>query len=224
MDLMCFSAPASFAASAVLVAIGAALTCRVKSRRYLPLALIPVFFGIQQFAEGIVWRNFPLESTTSLAPFAKDTFLFFAYLFWPLWIPASLWAAEKSVLRKQILALCFGIGLTLVSFLAPLIPQVEAVSYRFSIQYLFTANSLNDANFPMLGQFETLGLLFYGIATLLPLFISAIKRAWVLGFCSAIAGIAVYLIDHLLFVSLWCFFSALISLSLIFILPNKKGN
>ena len=54
---MCMSAGVSFAASVFLVAGGAAITRTAWSRnlRYLPLALMPVFAGLQQFMEGNVW-------------------------------------------------------------------------------------------------------------------------------------------------------------------------
>jgi hypothetical protein len=53
---MCMSAGVSFAASVFLVSGGAAIS-NIASRRnlrYLPLALMPLFAGFQQFAEGSV--------------------------------------------------------------------------------------------------------------------------------------------------------------------------
>jgi hypothetical protein len=54
---MCFSAEASFAAGAALLPAGAYCTSVAARKRppYLPLAVIPVVFSFQQFAEGLVW-------------------------------------------------------------------------------------------------------------------------------------------------------------------------
>lgn len=53
---MCLSAAVSFTASFFLWASGAPITGTAWRRnlRYLPLALMPLFAGIQQFSEGFV--------------------------------------------------------------------------------------------------------------------------------------------------------------------------
>ena len=54
---MCLSAEVSFAASIFLVAGGTFATWKATqtNMRYLPVALMPLFAGIQQFMEGNVW-------------------------------------------------------------------------------------------------------------------------------------------------------------------------
>ena len=54
---MCFSAEASFAVAAVLLPAGVYGTSIVATKRpaYLPLAITPIIFSFQQFAEGLVW-------------------------------------------------------------------------------------------------------------------------------------------------------------------------
>jgi hypothetical protein len=49
---MCFSATASFIAGTTLSIIGIATIRNVERRSELPLALIPLLFGIQQLIEG----------------------------------------------------------------------------------------------------------------------------------------------------------------------------
>ena len=53
---MCFSASASFTASAVLMPLGLYshhLASHQERPDYKPLALVPFFFGVQQFVEGL---------------------------------------------------------------------------------------------------------------------------------------------------------------------------
>ncbi|MDR4516643.1 MAG: hypothetical protein MRK00_04560 [Nitrosomonas sp.] len=54
---MCFSATASFAVSAGLISAGMYCVYKVRlvDRIYWPFALYPLFFGIQQAAEGWLW-------------------------------------------------------------------------------------------------------------------------------------------------------------------------
>ena len=51
---MCFSAPASFTAAAVLLGLGTVTMRRARSRRELPYAAIPLLFGVQQLLEGML--------------------------------------------------------------------------------------------------------------------------------------------------------------------------
>lgn len=96
---MCFSANVSFTASIVLAIIGTCLLKKTKKQIFVPLALIPWFFAIQQASEGFVWLALPEES------FARNIFLFFAYFVWPIWVPFSVWFAEENRKRKQILGI-----------------------------------------------------------------------------------------------------------------------
>src|SRR5437868_7049340 len=102
---MCFSAPASFISSAVIATIGTAIIYRLPNKRFWAVALIPFFFAAQQFIEGFVWLSLPHTGV------AKNLYLFFAYSFWPVWIPFSLWVAETRVKEKQLLMLFMGIGI-----------------------------------------------------------------------------------------------------------------
>jgi hypothetical protein len=54
---MCLSAEVSFAASVFLVGGGAFAVWKATqiNLRYLPVALMPLFAGLQQFMEGNVW-------------------------------------------------------------------------------------------------------------------------------------------------------------------------
>ncbi|MCX6990799.1 MAG: hypothetical protein NTX49_07055 [Chlamydiae bacterium] len=204
---MCFSAPVSFTASVILGAVGIALLARVRELRLVPLALIPLFFALQQAAEGFVWLSVPEVSTS------KNIYLFFAYVFWPIWIPFSLYFAEKSPVRKQLLALCLGMGLVLGSALMLGISQVVAIEHNHTIHYQM--NDTYDA-------YDMVSLVFFTLAGLLPFFISSLTKMWGVGLLITLAGIATFTLDRFCFFSLWCFWAAIFSVSLFFVLPQKK--
>ena len=92
---MCFSAEASFGAAALLVPSGAyCLRSAVrKMPRWLPLAAVPLVFGIQQCSEGLVWVGLGRDDA-ALTREASLVYLFFALTFWPCWAIATSWAGS----------------------------------------------------------------------------------------------------------------------------------
>ncbi|HEY9826724.1 MAG TPA: hypothetical protein V6D19_14865 [Stenomitos sp.] len=105
---MCFSAPVSFAASALLVPTGlySLYTAYRRNPGYISLACIPIAFGIQQVCEGLVWIGIKegFIAQTNLAAFG---FLAFAYWFWLFWSPWAVAQAEHQSIVQQI---CWGMG------------------------------------------------------------------------------------------------------------------
>lgn len=99
---MCMSAPVSFAASVFLVAGGIAISATAWRRnlRYLPLALMPLFAGFQQFTEGNVWLGM-----TGGDPFTVQWgamgFMFFTWFMWPVWIPFCVYVLEPDESRRK---------------------------------------------------------------------------------------------------------------------------
>ena len=119
---MCFSAEASFGMSAVLLPAGAycVQSAPVKNRTLLCLAVIPVIFGIQQLAEGLVWLGLAHEDA-ELTHRASVVFLAFAFAIWPFWIPLCGFLLEPRGIRKWLLGSFAVIGLLggLTLFLEP---------------------------------------------------------------------------------------------------------
>ena len=54
---MCFSATASFTAGTALTAVGGLTVRKSRGKAELPLALVPLLFGIQQLTEGVLWLS-----------------------------------------------------------------------------------------------------------------------------------------------------------------------
>ena len=62
----------------------------------------------------------------------------------------------------------------------------------------------------------------YGLVTIVPCFISGIKRMWLLGFCFTVSLVfsALFYQAHLL--SVWCFFAAILSIIIYLIIDNHQ--
>ena len=99
---MCLSATVSFTASALLTTGGAAIIVKAarSNWRYLPIGLMPLFAGIQQFSEGFVWVGMNTGDNATMTLGAMG-FIFFTWFMWPFWIPFSVWVLEPSDSRRR---------------------------------------------------------------------------------------------------------------------------
>ncbi len=100
---MCFSATASFAAGAVLTPAGVyCITAALRKRPgSLPLAVVPLAFGIQQISEGFVWEGLEHGDAALVRP-ASLVFLFVALAFWPFWFSFSSALMDPRPLARRL--------------------------------------------------------------------------------------------------------------------------
>ncbi len=107
---MCFSAEVSFAAAAILLPAGVAAILRAyrTDRRYVPIAALPLLFGVQQALEGAVWTS---NGNPGLVERFSLAYMFFSWLAWPVWTPFSVYFLEPARRRPLfvILAILGGI-------------------------------------------------------------------------------------------------------------------
>ncbi len=200
---MCFSAPASFIAGTVLTATGVVTIKKVKKKREIPLALIPLFFGVQQLIEGVVWLSFNW-AMPFLNSIATYSFAVFAYAFWPIYVPITILLVETVLWRKKVIIICAVLGTSVGFYLLSLIILFPVSSHIInnSIQYLCYSFHLPFS----------LQAVFYITATCVSTLFSSHKMIRLLGIATIIfLGIAYYFYA-ITFASVWCFFAALLSL------------
>ncbi len=116
---MCFSESFSFAASSLLLAGGGYASYRAwhTNKKYLPVAVMPVFAGLQQISEGFVWSGMTAGDPQVILVSAL-VFIFFTWFMWPFWIPLAVYVLEPPESRRKHLFLAFSLiglvfGLTL---------------------------------------------------------------------------------------------------------------
>lgn len=198
---MCFSATASFTASAALAIAGIATLKQARNRSQLFLASIPLLFAIQQFSEGVLWLTLPDQINTPIGQAALYTFLFFAVLFWPIWIPLSGFAAEKIQWRKYVLG-----ALTLAGI-------VWSVYYFLYATKMSVSAQIANGHIQYVSDFPSNKWYYAGII-LASCFVSSFPRIWIFGVLVAISLVVSYVYFEPAFGSVWCFFAALLSLIL----------
>ena len=111
---MCFSADASLGAAIVLLPVGGfcAAAALSKDRAYLPLAVIPLLFGVQQLCEAVVWLGLE-RAEPDLIRAGSGWSLLFALAVWPTWVPLAAAAIELPGARRWAFIGLVGVGLAL---------------------------------------------------------------------------------------------------------------
>lgn len=203
---MCFSANASLGAGLALTVIGVLSIKKVQRPSLLLFASIPFIFGVQQLAEGALWLTLPHPEYVNTQRLATYVFLFFAQIVWPLWVPTAILLAEKKETRKNIQKVLAALGLLMSFYLAYclLAFHVEAKIVGKHITYF--------QDYPVL--LKPYIMLLYLVVTITPTFFSHVKHMWMLGVCILISYIITMLFYEHYVLSVWCFFSSIISLSI----------
>jgi len=211
---MCFSPEASFAGGAIISAIGAITIRKVHKPSQILFACIPFFFGLQQFAEGFLWLTLPLSQYQGFQKVFTYIFLTMAQVIWPLFIPLSVLLMEEVERKKKIIRILLLVGgilslyYTICLFTFNVNPQI--VGYH--IKYY------ND--FP--DSLANVAFLFYLIATITPLFISSVKRIHLMGILMSLSCLVTAIFFTQYLTSVWCFFAALISAVIYWILSDLQ--
>jgi heme A synthase len=217
---VCFSAQASFIAAISLSALGIFLLKKARTRQAHLLALIPLLFGIQQGLEGIVWVTLNNQDEISyLHKMSMYGYLFFATIFWPLYISITLYYFERNKTRAKFLLLCILLGLVIAcaNSIGYLAKGAYAVIIDHHIHY-----DLFDSQNSFLDSFNCLGRIIYLVAAVGALFISSIPDIWIFGVLALIGFIVAQVAYAMAFGSVWCFFAAVASFIIYYIIDKQN--
>ena len=219
---MCFSATASFTSAALLVPISiyASKIAWSKDSRYLPLALIPLVFGIQQGFEGIFWLLLN-DNQANLLRLVALGFLFFSHGFWLVW--PSLTAlildhrhwAKKLFLTTTLIGLLFGLTLYVPFLLYPnwLSVTISHGSIDYQTQIIY------DRFFSY-----HITRLIYALIALGPLCLSEPTHLRIFGGLIALSVLFTHWFFDYAFVSVWCFLAAALSVYVTYILYSLPAS
>ncbi len=208
---MCFSPQASFIASAILGGIGLISYRKLPQQKtafwpQLGLVLVPICFAIQQFCEGMVWLSFLYQYPVLIKNIFAYAFVFFAFIFWPAYVPNCVYFLETSPVRRQWLQVlrCLGLGVALLLLGRLIYFGLEVQVSNCHIMY--TSTSLMQ---PSIEAIMT--MIAYLLATVGALISSSRLPMAQLGCLIGIAYGLTYWFYVQFLISVWCFFSALIS-------------
>ena len=238
---MCFSAQASFTAGALLSMAGLFSVAQVLLRTpksmnpqqrasLTAFAAVPLIFGLHQVSEGFVW----LDTTNLLA---IRIFAYTAWTFWPLYIslstavlefyrPTSLpvesvkwcaWPRKYFSPETRKRQLCVNVVLAVVCYLIftyclwavePLTVNTDygRMEYKTCQKYVEAVPEWNNK----LGRFA------YTYAVVASLFLSSVNYSMILATITGLSAAMSYYLWEAQFESTWCYFAALISSFIVF--------
>ena len=211
---MCFSATASFTSATILIPVGA-YCLRAASRKKpneIPTALVPFFFGIQQLSEGFVWHGIE-HNDNYLIKNGSLVFLFFALSFWPFWFFFTSSINDPRSKARMIFAVCAFLSIGWFWFMyRPLIENAEV-----DLQVKVINHSLHYSFAPIdnLSTFvKNLLRMLYFLCVAVPLILGPGSLGRGYGIVFAAMTIFAAVVFNYAFISVWCFFAAIITIYL----------
>ena len=211
---MCFSPEASFAGGIIILSIGVITITKVHKRSQIVFASIPLFFGIQQIVEGLLWLTLLHPDHNQIQKAATYTFMVMAEVLWPMIIPLTVLFMEENPKRKKVLwtLLFVGMALSLYYSYCLVCYSVTPRINGFHIKYY--------NNFPK--SLAMVAFTLYVIVTITPLFISSIKRTHIMGTIMFLSCLVTGIFYTQYLTSVWCFFAAMMSCVIFWILRDAR--
>jgi len=215
---MCFSATASFTASAILLPMGIYSLTKAKplQQPYWLFALFPLMFGIQQAFEGWLWLVLDAGGGGDIRTPAWG-FLFFSHLFWLLWVPLSCYVIETQLWKRKLFLLVTAAGilgglyLYVPAFMQAGWLHVEVAdgSILYSVRLMFEE------------RVSWLALrMTYAFIVLIPLLLSTQRLVRYFGVLILVSALIADQIYNEVFISVWCYFAAVLSIYILYMLVS----
>lgn len=213
---MCFSTEASFIAAGTLSIVGVIGMKKADPRSNLAFASIPLLFAIQQLFEGIEWLAFHGNVDESWLTPAKYAFLFFAQVLWPAWVPYSVFKAEKDPVRIKLLIpfLFAGVGLAAYHLYClgtySVSAEVSEHHILYKLDYLQYGKAITNP--------------IYFATCIIPPFLASNRRMQLVGLANLISVAASFLLFREYLLSIWCYFGAMISASVLWAVYPRRDS
>jgi peptidoglycan/LPS O-acetylase OafA/YrhL len=199
---MCFSANASLTAGTLLIGVGVMTTRMASTPGERAYASIPLLFALQQLTEGVIWLSFGW-GRPSVTAAATQLYSFFSHVLWPVYIPIAAWLLEPDTRRRQLLAAVCAAGVAVGAYLLysmfvyPIVATPVGGHIDYASPHFYIAASMG----------------LYLLATSVSLMLSSQRWVRLFGALALASAIAAYAFYAHWFISVWCFFAALLSVT-----------
>ncbi len=210
---MCFSATANFVGSGALAAIGVVTLTKVKHRRELLFAALPMLFGIHQFIEGFVWLGLDGILSPTVTHNMGAAYMLYAQGLLPFLLPLSvlLFEPDAKSRRRMQPFLVLGAATALYILWALTAYPLELSVKENSIVYINQATN------------NTAVAVLYVIATCGSLFFSKVRAMIIFGAANLAILLVVMEVKRYAFTSLWCAYAAIASLIILVYFWRSSG-
>jgi hypothetical protein len=210
---MCFSAAANFVGSGVLGTVGVVTLTRVKHRRELLFASLPLLFAVHQFIEGFVWLGLDGMLSPKVTHNMGAAFMLYAQGLLPFLLPLSvlLFEADAKSRKRMQPFLVVGALTTLYILWALTAYPTQVFVKGNSIVYINPAtNNITVA-------------IVYIIATCGSLLFSKVKDMVIFGIANMAILLTVMAVKRYAFTSLWCAYAAVASVIILAYFWKSSG-
>ncbi len=211
---MCFSAAANFVGSTALAAVGVVTLTKVKHRRELPFATLPILFAVHQFIEGFVWLGLDGILSPVVAHNMGAAFMLYAQGLLPFLLPLSvlLFEPDGKSRRRMLPFVVLGGGTTLYILWALTAYPLQVYVKGNSIVYINQATN------------NTAIAVLYVIATCGSLFFSKVRAMVMFGAANLAILLLVLAFKSYAFTSLWCAYAAIASVIILAYFWRSSGD
>ena len=199
---MCFSATASFTAGALLAGVGAVTLRSARRQAEIPYASIPLLFGVQQVIEGALWLTVTNDQA-HLNTMLTHVYSVFSHILWPIFIPLAVLLLENVPWRRKVIGAIAAGGAFVAAYFTyffmtdPTVSKVEGGHITYVSPHFF------------IGPVLTL----YILGTCASSLLSSHREVRWFGMATTGSLIAAYAFYAYWFISVWCFFAAAISIT-----------
>ena len=197
---MCFSATASFSAGTLLLGVGALTLKAARRPCEWPFAAVPLLFAIQQLIEGVIWLTFSTDASM-LNKVMTHLYSFFSHVLWPVYLPVAVLMIEPPGGHRRTLAALVLAGSAVGAYLLyvlvafPVVSRPTGQHVEYDSPHFFAAEVMT----------------VYLVSTTLSPLLSTLRGVKVFGALALLSFGAAYYFYATWFISVWCFFAALLS-------------
>lgn len=194
-----------------MIAVGAVTLSKVREKRALAFAAIPLLFGIQQMIEGVLWLSFQYDAA-QLKTTMTYLFTMFSHVLWPIYVPFAVGLLETESWRCRAMWIFRFIGVVVAVHLLLLI-MLKPLTAVAEQHIIYVSPRLYE--WPM--------MLLYIIATCLVSLFSSHPLVRLFGGLALLLFCIAYWFYTAAFFSVWCFFAAILSLIVYFHFNRVKS-
>lgn len=198
---MCFSATASFTAGTLLLGVGALTMRKARQPRERPFAAIPLLFAVQQLTEGLLWLGFGWDTPT-LNAVLTQLYSLFSHVLWPVYVPLAAWLLEPPGPRRRALRMVWAGGIAVGAYLL----------YNMFANPIVARPVGNHIDYDSPHFYVAVVITLYLTATTASMLLSSHRVMKLFGVLALAGALAAYLFYARWFISVWCFFAAVLSL------------
>jgi hypothetical protein len=201
-NAMCFAPEADAVAGAIIVAVGVDALRHVRSPKQIPIAALPLLFGLHQLIEAFVWWGLRGQVPESAQRVATWIWLLFAFVALPVLLPIAIDLVERSKIRRGVITAFAGIGLAVgialatAIFRGPVNAEIQGHCISYSVDALGNGREWT---------------VLYVIAACGALLASSHRDLAALGAVNLVVTPLLMWLTVSGFVSLWCFWAAIAS-------------